>query len=106
MATITALLALIPHEHEQSKTPHLYTALTIAVLMQEPFHLRMRLQRRRFASSARLNLLAEAQASISRPATLYLSLYPSHHIVSPFNEPRLELVAAWPRNRRWWTREA
>jgi hypothetical protein len=85
MATITALLTLIPHEHEQSKTPHLCRALTIAVLMQEPFHLRMRLQRRRFASSARSNPLAEA--SISRPAALYLSLYPSHHIGFPFNEP-------------------
>ncbi|PVH91655.1 hypothetical protein DM02DRAFT_620394 [Periconia macrospinosa] len=60
----------------------------------------MRLQRRRFASSARLNPLAEAQASISRTAALYLSLYPSHHIVFPFNEPRLELAAAWSRNRR------
>ncbi|KAK7178072.1 hypothetical protein PSPO01_15872 [Paraphaeosphaeria sporulosa] len=46
----------------------------------------MRLQRRRFASSARLNLLAEAHASISRAAALYLILYPSHHIVFPSNE--------------------
>ncbi|KAF2678333.1 hypothetical protein K458DRAFT_140691 [Lentithecium fluviatile CBS 122367] len=67
---------------------------------EEPFHLRMRLQRRRFASNARLNPLAEAQASISRPAALYLGLYPSRHIVFPFNEPRPELAAAWSRNRR------
>jgi hypothetical protein len=46
----------------------------------------MRLQRQRFASNARLNPLAEAQASISRPAVLHLSLYTSHHIVFPFNE--------------------
>jgi hypothetical protein len=57
----------------------------------EPFRLRMRLQRRRFASSARLNPFAEAQASIARAAALYLILYPPHHIVFPFNEPRLEL---------------
>jgi hypothetical protein len=55
--------------------------------MQEPFHLRMRLQRRRYANSARLNPLAKAQASISRLTTLHLGLYPSHHIVFPFNEP-------------------
>ncbi|KAF1963888.1 hypothetical protein BU23DRAFT_562405, partial [Bimuria novae-zelandiae CBS 107.79] len=59
----------------------------------EPLH-------RRFASNARLNPHAEAQALISRPAALYLSLYPSHHIVFPFNEPRLALAAAWSRNRR------
>ncbi|KAF2470571.1 uncharacterized protein BDR25DRAFT_30951 [Lindgomyces ingoldianus] len=60
----------------------------------EPFHLRVCLQRRRFASNARLNPLAEA------PAARYFNLYPSHHIVFPFNEPRLELAAAWSRNRR------
>ena len=72
----------------------------------EPFHLRTRLQPRRFASNARLNPLAEAQASNSRAAALYLSLYPSHRIVFPSNETRLELAAAWSRNRRRSTREA
>jgi hypothetical protein len=63
-----------------------------------PFRLRMCSQRQRFARNARLNLLAEAQASNSRAATLYLSLYPSYYIVFPSNELRLELAAAWSRN--------
>ena len=66
----------------------------------------LRLQRRRFASSAQSNPLAKAQASISRLVALYFILHPSHHIVFPFNEPKLELVAAWSRNRRRWPREA
>jgi hypothetical protein len=37
--------------------------------------------------SARLSLLAKAQASIPRPAALHLNLYPSYHILFPFNEP-------------------
>lgn len=53
-----------------------------------------------------MNPLAEAQASNSRAAALYLSFYPSHYFVFPSNEPRLELVAAWSRNRRRSTREA
>ncbi|PVH99617.1 hypothetical protein DM02DRAFT_614947 [Periconia macrospinosa] len=52
----------------------------------ELFHLRTGLERRRFASNTQLNPLAEAQASISRPAVLHLSLYTSHHIVFPFNK--------------------
>jgi hypothetical protein len=70
-----------------------------------PFRLRLRSQRRRFASNARLNPPAEAQASNSRAAALYLSLYPSYHIVFPSNEPRLELAAAWSWNWRRSTRE-
>ncbi|EOA90846.1 uncharacterized protein SETTUDRAFT_166708 [Exserohilum turcica Et28A] len=46
-------------------------ALKITVLMYHvklgPLHLRMRLQRRRFGSNARLNPLAEVQASIPGP---------------------------------------
>ncbi|OAF98753.1 uncharacterized protein CC84DRAFT_1210623 [Paraphaeosphaeria sporulosa] len=105
MATITALLVLIPHEHEHSKTPHDPQGRTGAPLYGPrdcSAHVKsrwsfgrttavspkyMRLQRRRFASSARLNPRAEVQASISRAAALYLSLYPSYHIVFPFNEP-------------------
>jgi hypothetical protein len=53
----------------------------------EPVHLHMRPQRQRLASNARLNLLVQAQAMISRATALYPSLYPSLHIVLPFNEP-------------------
>jgi hypothetical protein len=52
------------------------------------------------ASSARLNLLADPQASISTAAAVYYILYPPYHIVFPFYEPRLKLTAAWSRNRR------
>ncbi|KAF2274454.1 uncharacterized protein EI97DRAFT_99885 [Westerdykella ornata] len=52
-----------------------------------------------FCHNVRLNPHAEAQASISRPTALYLSLYPSHHIVFPFNELGQKLAAAWSRNR-------
>jgi hypothetical protein len=47
----------------------------------------MRSKGRRFASNARLNPLAEAQASIFRPTALYSILHSSYHSVFPFNEP-------------------
>ncbi|KAF2280032.1 uncharacterized protein EI97DRAFT_108351 [Westerdykella ornata] len=73
----------------------------------EPLHLRMRLQRQRFASNARLSPLAEAQASISRDRRTLSHLHFPHHIIlSSSKEPRPELAVAWPKNRRWWTREA
>jgi hypothetical protein len=43
--------------------------------------------------NAQLNLHAAKQASIPRPAALYLSLCLSCYIVFPFNEPGLELAA-------------
>lgn len=47
-----------------------------------------------------MNTIDKAQASTPRPAALYISSYPSHRNVFPFNELRLELAVAWPRNRR------
>jgi hypothetical protein len=61
---------------------------TTAILPKyaELFHLRTGLERQRFASNTQLNPLSEAQALISRPAVLRLSLYTSYHIVFPFNK--------------------
>ncbi|KAF2731914.1 hypothetical protein EJ04DRAFT_514212 [Polyplosphaeria fusca] len=59
------------------KLKHISTALEKV----EPFHLRMRLQRQRFAGNAQLNPYAEAQALISRTVAIYLILHLSYLVL-------------------------
>jgi hypothetical protein len=74
--------------HVRSRWSYNHTT-AISPKHTRPFHLRMRLQRRRFASNA--YPLAEAQALISRAARIlsYSVSFLSYYI--PFNKLRLNL---------------